>query len=105
MIAVLVESPYAGDVERNVAYARACMLDCLRRGEAPFLSHLLYPQVLNDNDPVERAMGIEAGLLIGSRMDKTVVYEDLGYSRGMQLGIERAKLQGRPVEFRVLGSW
>ena len=33
---VLVESPYAGDVDRNKAYARAAMHDCIRRGEAPF---------------------------------------------------------------------
>lgn len=42
MILVLLESPYAGYVERNLAYARACARDCLLRGEAPFASHLLY---------------------------------------------------------------
>ena len=42
MVLVLLESPYAGYVERNLAYARACMRDCLLRGEAPFASHLLY---------------------------------------------------------------
>lgn len=39
---VVIESPYAGDVERNVRYARASLSDCLRRGEAPLASHLLY---------------------------------------------------------------
>ena len=39
---VIVESPYAGDVERNIAYVRAAMRDCLMRGEAPLASHLLY---------------------------------------------------------------
>ena len=39
---VIVESPYAGDVAANVEYARAAVADCLRRGEAPFASHLLY---------------------------------------------------------------
>ena len=37
---VVVESPYAGDVETNVRYARAAIRDCLMRGEAPFASHL-----------------------------------------------------------------
>lgn len=52
---VIVESPYAGDIERNVAYARACIADCLKRGEAPFASHLLYtqPGVLDDGVPAE----------------------------------------------------
>ena len=57
---VYVESPYAGDVERNVQYARACLADCLRRGEAPFASHLLYTQegILDDLIEGERMKGI-----------------------------------------------
>lgn len=30
---VIVESPYAGDIEKNVTYARAAIRDCLSRGE------------------------------------------------------------------------
>ena len=30
---VILESPYAGDVPANVAYARACLRDSLMRGE------------------------------------------------------------------------
>ena len=43
-----------------MAYARACVADCLRRGEAPIASHLLYtqPGVLDDDVPEERAQGI-----------------------------------------------
>jgi len=101
---VIVESPFAGEVEANVAFARACMLDCLRRGEAPFASHLLYPQVLDDLDPEERRQGIEAGLAWGERAEATVVYTDRGISGGMELGIERARKADRPVEFRTLGG-
>lgn len=35
--------------------------------------------------------------------EKTVVYTDLGISRGMQYGIEDAQKKGRPVEYRTLG--
>lgn len=65
---VVVESPYAGNVERNLAYARACLHDCLLRGEAPIASHLLYtqPGVLDDDRPEERKLGIEAGLVWGA---------------------------------------
>lgn len=63
---VIIESPYAGPtpeaVAANVAYARACLLDSLLRGEAPIASHLLYTQVLDDTVPVQRALGIAAGL-------------------------------------------
>jgi hypothetical protein len=55
---VIVESPFAGDVAANLSYGRRCMADCLRRGEAPFASHLLYtqPGVLDDSLPEERQL-------------------------------------------------
>lgn len=101
---VIVESPYAGDIALNEAYARAAMHDCLSRGEAPFASHLLYtqPGVLDDNIPEERMWGIQAGMAWGALAQATVVYDDLGISRGMQYGIDKAQKEGRPVEFRQL---
>lgn len=99
---VIVESPYAGDIAANVAYARECMRDCLYRGEAPMLSHLLYAQVLDDDNPREREMGIEAGLAWGTAAEATVVYLDRGISRGMREGIRRARAEGRAVEYRSL---
>jgi hypothetical protein len=64
---VIVESPFAGDIEANVIYARAAVRDCVLRGEAPIASHLLFtqPGILDDNVPEERALGIEAGLAWG----------------------------------------
>jgi len=102
---VILESPFAGEVDRNVAYARAALADCLRRGEAPLASHLLYTQagVLDDDEPEERRLGIEAGLAWGRVADATVVYADLGVSGGMREGIARAAREGRPVEHRSLG--
>lgn len=101
---VIVESPLAGDVERNVNYARACVLDCLERGEAPFASHLLYAQegILDDLVPEQRERGITAGLAWGEKADATVVYEDLGVTPGMIRGIGEAERVGRPVERRRL---
>lgn len=104
---VIIESPYAGDVEQNVAYARACLRDSLLRGEAPLASHLLYTQsgVLDDALPEERTLGIQAGLAWVHKACKTVVYADLGVSAGMQEGIDRAHAEGRTVEWRYLGGW
>src|SRR5690606_11620688 len=103
---VIVESPYADNIQRNVEYARKCLRDCFDRGEAPFASHLLYTQegILRDDSPEERALGIEAGLQWGEFADKTVVYTDYGISPGMVEGIERAKVAGRPIEYRALFS-
>ena len=104
---VIVESPYGGDVERNEAYARAAMHDCIRRGEAPFASHLLYtqPGVLNDQVKAERELGIKAGLEWGDKADATVVYTDLGVSEGMRQGMARATIAGRPIEMRSIPDW
>ena len=104
---VIIESPYAGDTERNTAYARAAMADCLARGEAPIASHLLYtqPGVLNDNEPDERKLGIDAGLAWGRVADAAVFYTDLGWSRGMREALAWERARGMPVEFRTLTGW
>ncbi len=101
---VILESPFAGDVEKNLEYARKCMRDCFLRGEYPFASHLLYTQdgILDDNNPEERKLGIGAGLSWGEHATKTVVYTDLGISEGMKQGIQLAKDYGRVVELRSL---
>jgi hypothetical protein len=105
---VIVESPYgapdAETIDRNVRYARAAVADCLRRGEAPYASHLFFtqPGILRDEVPEERQLGIDAGLAWGLMADVTVVYADLGVSRGMRYGIEHATRAGRPIEVRAL---
>lgn len=132
---VIVESPYAADPvivnswprflrplvafflrRRNVRYARAVMHDCIRRGEFPIASHLLYtqPGILRDEDPVERHTGITAGLvwaeaaLAWARIHGPdhqavrVVAIDYGISRGMTYGIEHAKRIEQEIEYRVL---
>lgn len=102
MTLVVIETPYAGDVARNLAYARVCMLDSLRRGESPFVSHLLYTQVLDDNIPSERTRGISVGLLWGQKADATIVYTDFGTSKGMELGVRAAVNANRIVVERKL---
>jgi hypothetical protein len=83
---VILESPYAGEIERNVAYARRCVRDCLQRNEAPIASHLLFtqPGVLRDEVAEERALGISAGLAWLPAAEAMVVYVDHGVSHGMR---------------------
>jgi hypothetical protein len=103
---VILESPFAGRNAwqrfRNRRYARACMRDALARGEAPLASHLLYTQMLNDNLPHERTLGIEAGLSWLHVAAASVVYIDRGISRGMLHGINAALSAGVVVEYRSL---
>jgi hypothetical protein len=92
---------------RNLDYARAAMKDCLLRGEAPYASHLLYtqPGVLDDTIPEEREHGIQAGFAWRQVAAKTVVYTDLGISRGMEYGMLDASKRGSPIEMRSLPGW
>lgn len=100
---VILESPFAGDVEANVAYARACLLDSLSRGEAPIASHLLYTQVLDDTNPDERALGIAAGLAWRSVPSVLpVFYVDRGWSRGMLAARDTYDREGIAYEVRTL---
>jgi hypothetical protein len=101
---VILESPYAGDIERNLKYARECLKDSLDRGEAPIASHLLYTQegVLDDSNEIERMQGINAGLAWKRVTDLHVFYIDYGISRGMQYALDYAKSQDVEVEYRTI---
>lgn len=101
---VILESPYAGDIEANVEYARACVRDSLMRGEAPIASHLLYtqPGILKDDDPVERQMGIDAGLAWRGVAQASIIYVDRGISKGMEYGMRRAREEGLLIEMRSI---
>ena len=101
---VVIESPYAGDIEGNRRYLIAAMMDSLKRGEAPFASHAIYPMVMGDAVPQNRDLGIRAGLAWGVHGDLTAVYCDLGISEGMVAGIAQARALGRIVEYRNLGG-
>lgn len=96
MIHVIIESPYAGDVDKNLAYARECLKECLLRGESPLASHLLYtqPGVLDDNSYVERQLGIQAGLAWIHLASEHIFYVDLGVSNGMRQAYEHSTTHG-----------
>lgn len=103
---VILESPYAGEIDVNVEYARACVRDSILRGEAPLASHLLYtqPGILRDDVPDERASGISAGHVWMPFAEAVVVYTDRGISSGMLSGMNAAYRYGVPVETRLLGG-
>lgn len=105
---VIIESPYSGDVASNLAYARRCVIDSLRRNEAPIASHLLYtqPGILNDDIEAERSLGIRAGLAWARVADIQAFYTDQGWSAGMRAAFLHARRRAGPdgieIEFRAL---
>lgn len=101
---VIIESPFSGDRQRNEAYLKACIRDCLERGESPIASHVMYTAVLDDNLPDERELGIKAGFAWWKAADRIVFYTDLGWSNGMRDAFDRAERRGDEWECRKLGG-
>lgn len=101
---VVIESPYAGNVLENLAYAKACVKDCLARGESPYASHLFFTLdgLLDDTKPEERELGIRAGLQWAMSAKATCLYIDRGLSSGMARGVANALQCKRPIEVRSL---
>ena len=104
-VPVILETPYAGAVPRNLRYLRACMRDCLLRGEAPYASHHQYtaPGVLRDEIAEERMLGIVAGFAWRALSQRSVFYVDLGWTDGMRKGLQAAAELQHPWEQRRLG--
>ena len=106
---VFVESPHKGKnwekTEENKKYALDCMKDCfINYNEAPFASHIAYIHegLLDDKNPEERKMGMEAGWAYARYTEASVFYIDFGMSEGMKAGLENAMENKRRIEFRSL---
>lgn len=91
-------SPYAGDIEANVAFAIRCCRVAIQQGHTPVAVHLLYPQILNDQDPAERATGLELGLNILRHCSAAWVC-GTRISRGMEGEIQAAKQLNIPIRY------
>ena len=93
---IYVASPYAGDVEKNVEYAKQACRTVMESGHAFFAPHLLYPSVLDDLVPEERQAGIEMGLTMLYRCDELWTFGPT-VSSGMQVEIAEAERLRIPV--------
>lgn len=103
---VIVESPYRAPnsrtARRNTAYAISAMKDSINRGEAPLLSHLLYPDALDDTIPDERELGITLGYAWWEAAAAVCFYCDLGWSMGMVNAKLLAQSRRIPIEERYI---
>ncbi|MCE9635786.1 MAG: DUF4406 domain-containing protein [Planctomycetes bacterium] len=94
---IFVCSPYRGDVAANVEIARAACREVLRAGDAPLVPHLLYPDVLDDDVPAERSLGIEAGRCWLAMANEVLVVGPI--TAGMREEIATAEALGIPVRY------
>jgi len=114
---VLVESPYSGDIERNVTYAQRAMRFLRSMDMVVFVSHLLWTQChlaerhyAPDNSEKYRTpnCGREKALEhledIRRECDKVYFFEDYGWSSGMKAGLEHCKKENIPYEILTIGK-
>ena len=102
---VYIASPYAGDVEENVAFAKAACRYAMEQDVTPVAVHLLGPQMLADHIPAEREAGIRMGMrvleacdelwLCGSRMSQGMRAE---LAAAQRLGIPARRIADIPQE-------
>lgn len=93
---IYIASPYAGDVEQNVAFAKRACRHAISQGHTPIAVHLLYPQILDDNNPAEREIGLRLGHRVLESCDELWVCGGR-ISSGMAQEIAAAQRFGIPI--------
>ena len=103
---VVLESPYKAteshSVEQHRVYLAHCLTDCRKRSEEPHASH--YGLMGDDDDELQRQLGIRAGWQWGELAEYVVVYSDFGVSEGMKLSIDNYTKLGKRIEWRKLDA-
>lgn len=95
---VYIVSPYAGDVKSNVNNAIRYCRYAINRKKIPVASHLLYPQMLNDNIPEEREIGTLYGLSLLAICDEIWCFGD-ELSPGMEKELKEAKRLKKRIKY------
>ena len=95
---VYICSPYAGDVEVNVENARRYSRFAVDAGYIPIAPHLLFPQVLSDDNPKERQLGLFFGNALMSKCSEVWVFGSR-ISSGMETEIKRARWKNYRLRF------
>ena len=97
-------SPYRGKTPEQVQvhfnYAVDLTREMLLYGHCPITPHLYITACLNDDDPDERKIGLEAALELLKKCDAVIVGQRYGISEGMAAEIETAKQLNIPVFYR-----
>lgn len=94
---VYIASPYAGDVEKNTRFAIDACRYCITQGHTPIAPHLLFTQMLDDSDPVQRETGLNLGHRLLAKVDEIWVCGDI-ISPGMASEIAEAAKLGIPIQ-------
>ncbi len=95
---VYICSPYAGDIKHNVENARKYCRFAYEQNTIPFASHLLFPQFMDDNDPLEREMAMHFNYVMLGKCNELWVFGSV-VSRGMEREITVAKKRRQKIRW------
>ncbi len=95
---VFICSPFAGDVERNVAKAQGYSRFAISKGCIPFAPHLLFPQFLDDMDKEQREIGLFCGMVLLCKCREIWVFGKK-VTKGMAKEIGKAKQKAIPIKY------
>lgn len=97
---VYICSPYRGEVERNLEYARELTRLALDNSFVPITPHLYLTQVVDDEDCRERERGMKAGKELLQHCKYILIGSRYGLSEGMleeiKLATEHEKIELAP---------
>lgn len=97
MKVIYIASPYAGDVKNNIEFAKHACQYVITTGNAFFCPHLLYSQILNDNNEEDRKLGLDMGKRLLLKCDELWAFGNR-ISQGMFEEIEFARQNDIPVK-------
>ena len=95
---VFICSPFAGDIEGNTRRAKRYGRFAVIEKAVPIIPHLMYPQFLEENDPDERQLGIDMGLILLGKCQELWVFGSR-ISSGMSAEITKAKRWNIPIRY------
>ena len=95
---VYVCSPYAGNVEKNVAAAQEYCKYVVGRACIPIAPHLFFPQFMDDNKPDDRELAAMMSLALLKKCTEIWVFGD-NITAGMQREIRKAKQNQMSIRY------
>lgn len=95
---VFICSPFKDDIPVNTARAKRYGRFAVTKKQVPIVPHLMYPRFLDEDNPDERTIGLEMGLVLLSKCHEIWVFGDR-ISKGMEIEIEKAKEMKIPIRY------
>ena len=90
-------APLAGDLKKNISNAKKFGKFLFDRGMAPVIPHI-YAEILDDKDPYDRELGMNADRSLLFKCDEMWVFGDK-FTKGMKEEIHFAEMINMKIKY------